>query len=239
MTGAASGSAASTGQPEHLVLTDVRGTLDIAIDPYLVVGVPSTTYTLQATVVPKGTVGGDLTDTDGDGVVDDADACPDVAGVGSTGCPVPSDEKVTVHVDGTPVASEDVESSHGADAFAIDVTVPTGTHEVRTVWTRDGEVLATDVRTVVHAAAGVDRDGDGVADTGDNCVRQSTPTGPTRTATGWGTPATPTSTETGTPTRRSGHRARIPTTPPPTPGAGKAVSSRRSQPRVLTEAGAP
>ncbi|WP_107705898.1 thrombospondin type 3 repeat-containing protein [Nocardioides allogilvus] len=173
VTGAAAGSAATTSQPEHLVLTDVQGTLDIAIDPYLVVGVPSTTYTLQATVVPTSTGGGDLTDTDGDGVVDDADACPAVAGVGSTGCPVPSDEKVTVHVDGTPVASEDVESSHGADAFAIDVTVPTGTHEVRTVWTQDGEVLATDVRTVVHTAAGVDRDGDGVADARDNCVRQA------------------------------------------------------------------
>ncbi|HXH79584.1 thrombospondin type 3 repeat-containing protein [Nocardioides sp.] len=173
VTGAASGSAATAGQPERLVLEDVQATLDIKIDPYLVVGVPSTTYTLQATIIPAGSGGGGTPiDSDGDGVSDDADACPDVPGTGSTGCPVPSDETVTVYVDGVAVASEEVESSNGADSYALHVTVPTGAHELRTVWTQDDEVLASDVRTVVHTAPGVDRDGDGVADARDNCVRQ-------------------------------------------------------------------
>ncbi|MBD3947088.1 thrombospondin type 3 repeat-containing protein [Nocardioides ganghwensis] len=176
VTGAASGSAATAGQPERLVLEDVQGTLEIAVDPYLVVGVPSTTYTLQATIVPSGPVDGETpVDTDGDGVADGDDACPDVPAAGTSGCPVPSDETVTVYVDGVEVGSQDVESSNGPDAFAIDVTVPAGSHEVRTVWTQDDEVLATDVRTVVHTAPGTDRDGDGVADAGDNCVRQPNP----------------------------------------------------------------
>ena len=173
VTGAATGSAATAGQPEHLLLEDVQGTLDIQVDPYLVLGVPSTTYTLQANVVPDAAPDGEpLADTDGDGVTDDSDACPDVVGTGSSGCPVPSDEKVTVYVDGEPVASEDVESSNGPDAFALDVTIPVGAHEVTTVWTQDQEVLATDVRTVVYTAPGADRDGDGVPDERDNCLEQ-------------------------------------------------------------------
>ena len=175
VTGAAQGSAASAGQPERLVLDDVQGTLDINVDPYLVLGVPSTTYTLQAVVVPNapdGGGGGTTSDIDGDGVPDDADACAATPGVGSSGCPMPSDEKVTVYVDGSPVASQDVESSHGPDDFALDVTVPAGGHEVMTVWTQDGETLASDRRTVVHTAPGVDRDSDGVGDDTDNCVRQ-------------------------------------------------------------------
>ena len=173
VTGAAQGSAASAGQPERLVLHDVQGTLDIEIDPYLVLGVPSTTYTLQATVVPDAPAGGgDPVDTDGDGVSDDNDACPSEPAAGTSGCPVPSDETVTVYVDGAAAASQAVESSHGPDSFALDVTVPAGSHEVRTVWTQDDEVLATDVRTVVRTAPGTDRDGDGVADSRDNCVKQ-------------------------------------------------------------------
>lgn len=172
VTGAAQGSAATVSQPERLVLDGVRGALDIHIDPYLVLGVPSTTYTLEATVVPTTTDGGNPVDTDGDGVTDDADACPTVAGTGSTGCAVPSDETVTVYVDGIVAASEDVESSNGPDAFALDVTIPTGAHEVRTVWRQDDEVLAVDTRTIVHTAPGADRDSDGVADATDNCVRQ-------------------------------------------------------------------
>ncbi|QIK77403.1 hypothetical protein G7071_12305 [Nocardioides piscis] len=116
--------------------------------------------------------GGERPDTDSDGVPDDSDACPDVSGPGSAGCPLPSDEKVTVYVDGAAAGSQDVESSNGPDDFALDVTVPHGSHEVTTVWTQDDEVLATDVRTVVHTAPGVDRDSDGVADSSDNCVRQ-------------------------------------------------------------------
>jgi hypothetical protein len=88
---------------------------------------------------------------------------------------VSSDERVTVYVDGVEVGSQDVESSNGPDTFAIDVTVPAGSHEVRTVWTQDDGVLATDVRNVVHTAPGTDRDDDGVADAGDNCVQQPNP----------------------------------------------------------------
>jgi hypothetical protein len=88
---------------------------------------------------------------------------------------VPSDETVTVFVDGVAAASQDVESSNGRAGFALDVTVPTGSHEIRTVWTQDGEVLATDRRTVVHAGPRVDRDADGVSDATDNCVRQPNP----------------------------------------------------------------
>ncbi|WP_297622844.1 thrombospondin type 3 repeat-containing protein [Nocardioides sp.] len=175
VTGAASGSAATAGQPERLVLADVQGTLDIKVDPYLIAGVPSTTYTLQATIVPNGPVDGETpvdTDTDGDGVADGSDACPDLPAPGSSGCPVPSDETVTVYIDGAEMGSQDVESSNGPDVFAIDVTVPAGAHELKTVWTQDDEVLATDVRNVVHSAPGTDRDGDGVADTRDNCVEQ-------------------------------------------------------------------
>lgn len=172
VTGAAQGSAASAGQPEVLVLEDVQGTLDIHVDPYLVVGVPSTTYELRATIVPDPTGEDAMVDTDGDGIVDGDDACPDQPGVGSSGCPVPSNETVSVYVDDVLAASQDVESSHGPDRFALDVTVPPGSHELRIVWTEGDEVLATDERTVVHSAPGVDRDGDGVGDDSDNCVRQ-------------------------------------------------------------------
>jgi hypothetical protein len=155
------------------VLTDVEGTLDLRVDPYLVVGVPSTAYTLEATVVPSAPAGGEpAPDTDGDGVPDSTDVCPTEAGPSGNGCAVPSDETVTVFVDGVEAASQDVESSNGRAGFDLEVTVPTGSHEIRTVWTQDGEVLATDLRTVVHTAPGVDRDADDVPDSSDNCVRQ-------------------------------------------------------------------
>ncbi|MGA8845802.1 MAG: thrombospondin type 3 repeat-containing protein [Nocardioides sp.] len=176
VTGAALGQGASAGQPEHLVLKDVQGTLDIEVDPYLIAGVPSTEYTLEATIVPSGNGGGgDPVDTDGDGVDDHADACPTVAGPSGNGCPVPSNETVTVYVDGAAVGTDDVEASHRADSFAIDVTVPAGSHELRTVWSQGDRVLASDVRTVVQPAPGVDRDSDGVPDSSDNCHKQPNP----------------------------------------------------------------
>lgn len=192
VTGAATGSAATVGQPERLLLPNVRGQLDITIDPYLVVGVPSTTYTLTATLVG---VGGDsdgdgvsdgddrcpsvagpaptgCPDSDGDGVADIYDLCPDQPGNGAQGCPVPATEKVHVYVDGALAASQDVDTSNETDTFALEVAVPVGSHELRIEWTDDGEVIATDHRTVVHAAPGTDRDGDGVADSRDNCPKQ-------------------------------------------------------------------
>ncbi len=192
VAGAATGSAATSGQPERLLLENVKGQLEITVDPYLVLGVPSTAYTLTATLVPvsgdgdgDGVADGDdqcpsvagpaptgCPDSDGDGVADVHDLCPDEPGNGAQGCPIPATEKVLVYVDGTLAGSQDVDTSDEADAFALDVTVPAGSHELRIVWEDDGEVLATDQRTVVHTAPGTDRDGDGVADSRDNCLKQ-------------------------------------------------------------------
>jgi hypothetical protein len=192
VTGAATGSAATSGQPERVLLENVQGTLDIAVDPYLVTGLPSTTYTLTATTVGvSGDSDGDgisdgddgcpqvtgpapsgCPDADGDGVADRFDLCPDEAGNGAEGCPIPATEHVHVYVDGALTASQDVDTSGERDTFTIDVTVPPGTHQLRIEWEDDGEVLATDQRTVVHATSGTDRDGDGVADGADNCVKQ-------------------------------------------------------------------
>jgi hypothetical protein len=192
VTGAATGSAATAGQPESLLLTNVRGQLQIAVDPYLVVGVPNTTYTLTATLVGvsgdgdgDGIADGDdrcptvpgpaptgCPDSDGDGVPDVYDLCPNEAGNGAQGCPIPATEHVHVYLDGVRAATQDVDTSGKVDTFAIGVTVPAGTHELRIEWEDDGEVIATDYRTVVRTAPGTDRDGDGIGDSSDNCVKQ-------------------------------------------------------------------
>ena len=83
-------------------------------------------------------------DSDGDGVADVYDLCPDEPGNGAEGCPIPATEHVHVYVDGVLAASQDVDTSGELDAFAIDVTVPAGTHELTIEWEDDGEVLATD-----------------------------------------------------------------------------------------------
>jgi hypothetical protein len=193
VTGAATGSAATAGQPESLLLTNVRGQLRITVDPYLVVGVPSTTYTLTATLVGvagdgdgDGIADGDdrcpsvpgpaptgCPDSDGDGVADVYDLCPQEPGNGAQGCPIPATEHIHVYVDGVLAASQDVDTGDELDTFALDVTVPPGTHELRTEWVDDGEVIATDRRTVVHTTPGTDRDSDGVVDGSDNCVKQA------------------------------------------------------------------
>jgi hypothetical protein len=192
VTGAATGSAATSGNPEVLTLENVRGELKIDVDPYLVVGVPNTTYTLTATLVAvsgdsdgDGVADGDdrcpsaagpaptgCPDTDGDGVPDVYDLCPNEPGNGAQGCPIPATEHVHVYVDGVLAASQDVDTSNEIDTFALDVTVPAGSHELRIEWEDDGQVIATDYRSVVHATAGTDRDGDGVADGSDNCLKQ-------------------------------------------------------------------
>jgi hypothetical protein len=191
-TGAATGSAASSGKPERLLLENVKGQLNIEVDPYLITGVPSTTYTLTATLVPvsgdsdgDGVSDGDdrcpsvagpapsgCPDADGDGVPDVYDLCPNEAGNGAEGCPIPATEKVKVYVDGVLAGGQDVDTSDEIDTFSIDVTVPAGSHELRIEWEDDGEVIATDYRTVVHTSPGTDRDGDGVADSRDNCLKQ-------------------------------------------------------------------
>ncbi|HSV41157.1 MAG TPA: thrombospondin type 3 repeat-containing protein [Nocardioidaceae bacterium] len=193
-TGAASSGSggASSGHPEHVVLRNVQGALDLAVDPYLVT--TPTSYTLTAVIRPAttdsdgdGVVDGDdvcpqqpgtangCPDTDSDGVADQFDLCPDVAGNSADGCPIPATEHVRVYVDGVLAASQDVDTSDDVDAFALPVQVAPGTHELRVDWEDDGEVLATATRTVVHRTASTDGDGDGVVDGNDNCVDHPNP----------------------------------------------------------------
>jgi len=186
---------------EVAILRNVQGDLDIRVDPYYVLGVPNTTYTLTARVLPlagdddadgvlnpddkcptiPGLVPTGCPDTDGDGVPDADDKCPAEAGAGAQGCPIPAPtEKVNVYVDGVLAASQVVDTSDVRDTFAIGVTVPEGTHELRTEWVDGDEVLATDQRTVVYSVTTpdpdpTDQDGDGDPDGADNCIRQPNP----------------------------------------------------------------
>ncbi len=185
---------ATAGHPESFVLQGVQGTLDLTVDPYLV-STTGTTYELTAVVRPAdadadgdgvedgadqcpdetGAAPSGCPDGDGDGVADRYDTCPDQAGGGVDGCPVPATEHVRVYVDGQQVATQDVDTSQDADAFDLVVDVEPGTHELRVDWEDDGEVVASATRTVVHGTAGTDRDGDGVADGSDSCVKHPNP----------------------------------------------------------------
>jgi len=199
VAGSSSGSA--SGTTEVVTLKNVKGDLKIDVDPYLVLGVPNTPYTLTATLVPlsgdddgdgvsnaddkcrtqPGTAPTGCPDTDGDGVADPFDLCPNQPGNGAQGCPLPaSTEKVKVYVDGVLSASQVVDTGDKLDTFAIDVTIPEGTHELRTEWTDEDQVLATDQRTVVYSVPTpdpdpTDQDGDGAPDGSDNCIRQPNP----------------------------------------------------------------
>jgi hypothetical protein len=185
-----SGAADSGGQggtqenPEHVVLENVHGFLDITVDPYLITdAVNGVTYTLTATVTPAGggaDADGDgvidaddgcpnaagpaptgCPDTDGDGIDDGRDVCPDVPGNGANGCPAPATEHVHVYVDGVLAGSQDVDTADGPDAFDIAVVVPQGTHELRIEWEDRGMVEATRSLTVTHRV-----DDGGVSDGG-------------------------------------------------------------------------
>jgi len=190
-TGAANSASAgaSSGHPEFVLLRNVQGTLDLAVDPYLVTTPTGTSYSLTASIRPvstdtdgDGLVDGDdrcpdqpgtangCPDRDGDGVGDSFDVCPDEPGNGANGCPIPATEHVHVYVDGALAASQDVDTSSGADSFDLDVEVTPGTHDLVVEWEDDSEVLATATRTVVYRTEGTDSDGDGIADGTDNCV---------------------------------------------------------------------
>ena len=80
--------------------------------------------------------------------------------------------QVHIFVDGARVASTNVELADGAGAFAVPVVVAEGAHRLRVDWERDGQVLGTQWRTVVH---GPDEDDDGVGDRADNCPEQPNP----------------------------------------------------------------
>ena len=165
VTGAADSgfSGATFANPETFVLRAVDGHLDIEVAPALVADA-GTTYTLTATL---------LGDADGDGVIDADDRCPSTPGSGGDGCPVVATEQVHVAVDGVRVASQDVDTAYGPDAFAITVTVPPGSHALSVVWEKDGASYAERHLTVTRTGGSVevtDSDGDGVADSDDNCA---------------------------------------------------------------------
>ena len=160
-----SGAATSTdgvtfNRPERIVLESVKGFLDIKVDPIVVADpVEGTTYTLTAVVTPA-EVG---PDSDGDGVPDAEDTCPDMAGTGADGCPIVASEHVHVSVDGVQAASQDVDTANGPDTFDISVTVPTGTHELRIDWEDRGRVVATKTVTITRTepTAAPDKPGNG------------------------------------------------------------------------------
>ncbi|MGH3064721.1 MAG: thrombospondin type 3 repeat-containing protein [Gaiellaceae bacterium] len=185
VTGAAdSGDAGATANRwERVVLADVQGRLDIQVDPYFVTDATGSTYTLTATIdadtdgdgvadssdrCPEaaGSPPTGCPDRDRDGVVDPDDVCPDTPGNGANGCPTGATEYVHVYVDGVLAASQGVDTANGPDAFDIPVQVASGTHQLRVDWEDEGQVLATTSRTVT---AGSDLDGDGAIDTTDNC----------------------------------------------------------------------
>ncbi|HVT78944.1 MAG TPA: hypothetical protein VHD87_18020 [Acidimicrobiales bacterium] len=147
VTGAAdSGStAASSNKPEVVSFNGVKGELDIAVDPYLVDDEANgVTYTLTAVVNSTPVV-----DSDGDGVPDDSDACPNQAGNGADGCPTTASlEQVLVYVDGVLAGSNDVDTAGGPDSFDVPVTVPAGDHTLRIDWSYYGKVVASTTRQV-------------------------------------------------------------------------------------------
>jgi hypothetical protein len=182
------GSGGATLNPrERVVVANAQGRLEIQVDPYFVTDATGVTYTLTATV-DADTDGDGVTDSrdqcpdvlgspptgcpdrDGDGVIDRDDVCPDEPGNGADGCPIGATEHVHVYVDGVLAASQDVDTANGPDTFDIPMQVAAGTHELRVEWEDEGEVLATTSRTVIVASdAEVDTDGDGVSDAADNC----------------------------------------------------------------------
>lgn len=82
-------------------------------------------------------------------------------------------EQVNVYVDGALAGSQSLDTADGFDVFDITVQVPAGIHELRVDWEERGQVIASASRTVNGGVAASDRDGDGIADDGDNCPDQA------------------------------------------------------------------
>jgi hypothetical protein len=168
-TGAAdsgsAGASANTANPrENFTLHEIKGTLDLRVDPYLVVDpVAGTSYTLKAVIRTQGV------DTDRDGVSDRVDACPTEAGNGFNGCPT---EYVRLYVDGALAGQQAVNTLAGPDDFAIPATLSEGTHQLRVDWDDHGTVTASRAITVTRQTPAPDADRDGVADGVDNCPQQ-------------------------------------------------------------------
>jgi hypothetical protein len=165
-----------THPTEKIVLENVKGHLNVELEPFLITdAVSGSTYTLTATITPAGTgldTDGDgildaddecpsepastpsgCPDRDGDGVPDGTDVCPDVAGNGADGCPIQATEHIHVYVDDALAASQDVDTANGPDSFAIPVTVADGAHQLRVEWEDKGKVIASRTVSVTRAAA--------------------------------------------------------------------------------------
>jgi hypothetical protein len=73
-------------------------------------------------------------DTDRDGILDNQDKCPKVAGLGAFGCPNSTDDRVVAYLDGKRVSTTYVMTLHGNYDFAGSATARPGRHLLRLVW---------------------------------------------------------------------------------------------------------
>ncbi len=203
VTGAAdsgiSGATQTEGElVEHVVLTDVVGDLAIAVEPYFIADpVDGTTYTLTATVTPK------VLDTDGDGVDDADDACPNQPGTLANGCPDPNADddgdgflnaddacpnQPGVAPDGCPEAAPTEFVNVYVDGAlagqqAVDTSAGPATFGIGIDVAHGQHVLTIEwvdrgnVRASTTRTVGVgdDADVDGVVDRADNCADVSNP----------------------------------------------------------------
>lgn len=186
------GASANTGvdAAESFILEDVKGLLNLSLDPYFVTDpLSGAKYTLAATIVPvevtvvdtdldgilddadacpnePGVAPTGCPDSDGDGVIDSADVCPAEPGSGADGCPIRATEQVLLYVGGTLAGSQDVDTANGPDGFALSVGLAEGTHDVRVDWVDSGKVLASRSLSLTH---NTDDDGDGVVNDADAC----------------------------------------------------------------------
>jgi hypothetical protein len=130
ITGAATGSGTSSTPGEEVLLSNVTGTLDIRVDPWMVSDPAGTTYTLKAIITPT-------------------------AGGGDPGDPAlyPATEQIAVYVDDVLAGSQDVRTRRDSDTFAIPATLQAGTHVLRVEWTDRGSVIASETVTVTVKGA--------------------------------------------------------------------------------------
>jgi hypothetical protein len=162
---------ATGSHPEKVTIPEVTGDLALSVTPFLIQDDGGVTYTLTAVVAP---LGGAEADSDGDGVFDTVDACPQNPGIGEDGCTHLEPSQVKVFVNGTLAGTDDVVANYEADRFEIPVTIDNGANELRVEWVDGGVVVASQTLSVTGPAAdtdpeGPDTDGYGVTDAEDNC----------------------------------------------------------------------